>query len=308
MNMRVYDDPTILPNLTVWENVEALERFVWADTAPAFLCPARRVVRAGQDHASLVPRIAPPDIGPTWLKALRGFDHLIAHGPSDHAFRVAAASRCKIVDAGAFRGEERTRRHDQDHCRRKRDRRPAGVYAAPGLRGCGCGDSALLLPRASVDRRQLPHVSHRGCRHPEAAGVVRHGREGSAAEQGRIAENPQHQNADGEKGARRRDGVPADQPSARLSDLRSGRRMRSAGPGDGVWRRRQPLSGEQARGRGQIYRAAGQDHHDALHPLHALHSFFDRGRRCTGAGRHRPRRGYGDHDLSRARDDLGAAE
>ena len=29
MNMRVYDDPTILPNLTVWENVEALERFVW---------------------------------------------------------------------------------------------------------------------------------------------------------------------------------------------------------------------------------------------------------------------------------------
>src|SRR5262249_30246686 len=29
MNIRVYDDPTILPNLTVWENVEALERFVW---------------------------------------------------------------------------------------------------------------------------------------------------------------------------------------------------------------------------------------------------------------------------------------
>ena len=30
MNMRVYDDPAILPNLTVWETVEALERFVWA--------------------------------------------------------------------------------------------------------------------------------------------------------------------------------------------------------------------------------------------------------------------------------------
>ena len=28
MNMRVYDDATILPNLTVWESVEALERFV----------------------------------------------------------------------------------------------------------------------------------------------------------------------------------------------------------------------------------------------------------------------------------------
>src|SRR6185312_11832794 len=29
MNMRVYDDATILPNLTVWKSVEALERFVW---------------------------------------------------------------------------------------------------------------------------------------------------------------------------------------------------------------------------------------------------------------------------------------
>src|SRR5262249_36128937 len=29
MNIQVYDDPTILPNLTVWENVEALDRFVW---------------------------------------------------------------------------------------------------------------------------------------------------------------------------------------------------------------------------------------------------------------------------------------
>src|SRR5262245_16875468 len=29
MNIRVYDDPEILPNLTVWRDVEALERFVW---------------------------------------------------------------------------------------------------------------------------------------------------------------------------------------------------------------------------------------------------------------------------------------
>ena len=29
MNMRIYDDPRILPNLTLWKNVEALERFVW---------------------------------------------------------------------------------------------------------------------------------------------------------------------------------------------------------------------------------------------------------------------------------------
>ena len=117
-----------------------------------------------------------------------------------------------------------------------------------------------------------------------------------------------HQDADGEKGARRRDGIPADQPSARLPDLRSGRRMRPAGPGHGLWRGFQPLQGKQARGREQIYRTAGQDDHDALHPVHALHSF--RGRSCRRAGtrRHRPRRGHGDHHLSRAGDDLGAAE
>src|SRR5919112_1813874 len=29
MGLRVYEDPRILPNLTVWENAQALERFVW---------------------------------------------------------------------------------------------------------------------------------------------------------------------------------------------------------------------------------------------------------------------------------------
>lgn len=29
MNMTVYGDPAILPNLTLWENAAALERFVW---------------------------------------------------------------------------------------------------------------------------------------------------------------------------------------------------------------------------------------------------------------------------------------
>jgi len=29
MNMRVYDDPAILPNLTIWDSPQALERFVW---------------------------------------------------------------------------------------------------------------------------------------------------------------------------------------------------------------------------------------------------------------------------------------
>ena len=49
--------------------------------------------------------------------------------------------------------------------------------------------------------------------------------------------------------------------------------------------------------------AAGQDDHEPLHPLHALRPLLDRSRRRARARRHRPRRGHGDHDLSRAGDD-----
>ena len=96
-----------------------------------------------------------------------------------------------------------------------------------------------------------------------------------------------------------RDGIPADQSSAGLPDLRPGRRMRPAGPGDGLWPRRlPPLQREQARGRRQIYGPAGQDHHDPLHPVHPLRALRHRSGGRARSGRHRPRRGHGDHHLS----------
>ena len=52
---------------------------------------------------------------------------------------------------------------------------------------------------------------------------------------------------------------------------------------------------------------ARQDLDEPLHPVHALRPLRDRGRRRAGARRHRPRRGHGDHDLSRTGDDVGAA-
>ena len=167
---------------------------------------------------------------------------------------------------------------DQASGRRHRDRRSAGIHAAAGLRGRRRGNPALLFPRAAVDRRQLPHVPGRAERLAEAGRVLRLGRARLPPGPERRAAGRQHQHADGEEGARRRDGIPADQSSARLPDLRSGRRMRSAGSGDGLRRRHQPLRREQARGRGQIYRRAGQDLDEPLHPLHALRPLHDRGR------------------------------
>src|SRR5690606_28558989 len=122
---------------------------------------------------------------------------------------------------------DRRSRADGKH----QDRRPAD--RGPGLiqRHAGGGsrrrrEPALLLPRATVRRRQLPHVPGRGEGWAaEAAGQLRHGREGSAPGAERRAAGGVHQYADGQEGPRRGDGVPAHQPPARLPDLRPGRRV-----------------------------------------------------------------------------------
>ena len=137
-------------------------------------------------------------------------------------------------------------------------------------------------------------------RRAQAAGVLRAAGKRHLPQQGRHARQDQHDVAAGEEGARRRDGIPAHQSSARLPDLRSGRRVRSAGPGDGLWPRELPsLQGKQARRRRQIYGPADQDDHDPLHPVHTLRALRDGGDGRSRSRRHGPRRGYGNHDLSR---------
>ena len=84
MNMRVYDDPAILPNLTVWESVEALERFVWQTLHRRFL--SRREEWFVPVETTLVLWWIPAGHHPDMAEGVTRLDHLIAHGPSDHAF------------------------------------------------------------------------------------------------------------------------------------------------------------------------------------------------------------------------------
>jgi uncharacterized protein DUF3291 len=84
MNMRVYDDPTILPNLTVWENVQALERFVWQTLHQRFY--ARREEWFAPIKTTLVLWWIPAGHHPGMAEGVARLDHLIAHGPSDYAF------------------------------------------------------------------------------------------------------------------------------------------------------------------------------------------------------------------------------
>ena len=125
----------------------------------------------------------------------------------------------------------------QAHHRRQGDRSPGAVHAAAGVRGGRRRDPALLLPRAAVDRRQLPHVPGRAEGRAEAACVLRLGRARLPPRPERRAAGDHHPHQARQEGARRGDGVPAHQPSARLPDLRPGRRVRPAGPGDGLRRR-----------------------------------------------------------------------
>jgi hypothetical protein len=84
MNMRVYDDPTILPNLTVWENVDALERFVWQTLHRRFF--SRRLEWFAPVKTTLVLWWIPSGHRPDLAEGVARLDHLTAHGPSDFAF------------------------------------------------------------------------------------------------------------------------------------------------------------------------------------------------------------------------------
>ena len=156
----------------------------------------------------------------------------------------------------------------------------------------------FLLPRAALDRGQLPHVPGRDGKIAQADRKLR-----DAVCRGH---GDPYQLAGGEDGARGSDGIPAHQPPAGLSDLRPGRRMRPAGPGDGLRPRPHALSGSEASGQGQGSGAAGRDHHDPVHPLHPLRPLRHRDRRGRGPGRDGARRAYGDRHLYRKGAELGA--
>ena len=155
---------------------------------------------------------------------------------------------------------------------------PAGHHGAAGLRAGRQGDSALLLSRAAVGRRQLPHVPGRAGEGAEADRLLRHAG-------GRRHGDPHRHAA---WCARRATGVmefllinhPLDCP---ICDQGGECDLQDQAMGYGFGPR--PLSRGQAGGDGQGFRPAGQDRDDALHPLHALRPLRDRSRRRGGTGR-----------------------
>lgn len=82
---KIDGDAQYVSNLTVWENVQALEAFVWTTVHRAFYeRRAEWFEVLGKMH--FVMWWVPQGHRPTLAEALARLDHLREHGDSDHAF------------------------------------------------------------------------------------------------------------------------------------------------------------------------------------------------------------------------------
>src|SRR5512136_534293 len=84
-NLRPFDDPNMAVNLSVWENVESLERFVWQTVHKRFY-GRRHEWFEKLDERYMVMWWVPEGHLPTVQEAIDRLEHLKANGPSQHAF------------------------------------------------------------------------------------------------------------------------------------------------------------------------------------------------------------------------------
>ena len=92
---RPYADPRIAINMSVWENVEALERFVYQTVHKRFY--GRRA--EWFEHFAepyFVMWWVPAGHRPSVEEAVARLEHFKQHGPSDHAFDWATASSAQL--------------------------------------------------------------------------------------------------------------------------------------------------------------------------------------------------------------------
>lgn len=79
------DDPDVIVNMSVWEDAQAFERFVWNTLHKQFY--NRRDEWFGEMEGNhMVMWRVPAGHIPTLAEARERLDYLNTHGPSDHAF------------------------------------------------------------------------------------------------------------------------------------------------------------------------------------------------------------------------------
>ena len=93
--LRPFDDDQIIVNMSVWESVEALEKFVWQTVHTRFYTRKHEWFEK-LDGAYFVLWHVPAGHRPSVEEAIARLDHLKAHGPSEHAFGWQDAAAAKL--------------------------------------------------------------------------------------------------------------------------------------------------------------------------------------------------------------------
>jgi Domain of unknown function (DUF3291) len=92
---RPYPDPRMAINLSVWENVEALERFVYQTAHKRFYSRRAEWFEYLED-AYFVMWWVPAGHRPSVEEAVARLEYLKQHGPSDHAFGWERGSKTRL--------------------------------------------------------------------------------------------------------------------------------------------------------------------------------------------------------------------
>ena len=106
-NIRPFPDSNMAVNMSVWDSVEVLERFVWQTTHKRFY--GRRPEWFDKmDGPHLVMWWVPVGHLPALIEAKERLEYLTAHGPTQHAFgweSVPAAQLWKTARCAAPNGQ-----------------------------------------------------------------------------------------------------------------------------------------------------------------------------------------------------------
>ena len=84
-SIRPFDDPLLAVNLSVWESVEALERYVWQTVHKRFYGRRQEWFDKLEGPHFVMWRV-PIGHKPTVMEAKERLEYLATRGPSDHAF------------------------------------------------------------------------------------------------------------------------------------------------------------------------------------------------------------------------------
>ena len=155
----------------------AYARRRWRPTARAMRSRTASSARLPTRRADLFKTEVGSDAEAQAMKALDTAVQLCSRGHPPFQSNVEGLRA--ILATAAFRNVAPVDRRGEEvdaqgHRRRRRARGSAGRDRAPGVRAGRQGNPALLLPRAAVDRRQLPDVPGRGrAGAAQAAGELR---------------------------------------------------------------------------------------------------------------------------------------